>query len=66
VGADPQRPGDDVATALRAALIGIMTGPTRSARGAKLVARYRIKEAGPLLRDMVADAKRPSALRVGR
>ena len=60
-----KRPGEDVAEAIRPALAGIMTGPNQvRAEGAKLAAKHGIKEVGPVLRELVADVKRPPAVRV--
>jgi quinoprotein glucose dehydrogenase len=60
-----QRSGADVAEAIRPALAGIMTGPNQvRGEGARLAAKYGIKEVGPVLRELVADGKRPAATRV--
>jgi quinoprotein glucose dehydrogenase len=60
-----ERPASDVAEAIRPALAGIMTGPDKvRAEGAKLAARHGIKEIAPVLRELVADAGRPSSVRV--
>jgi quinoprotein glucose dehydrogenase len=61
----PNRPAADVADAVRQSLAGIMTGPNGvRSEGAKLAAKHGIKEVGPVLRETVADAKRPSGVRV--
>jgi quinoprotein glucose dehydrogenase len=61
----PSRPAAPVAEALRQALAGVMTGPNAvRSEGAKLAAKHGIKEVGPVLRATVADARRPSAVRV--
>ncbi|MFO0966222.1 MAG: PVC-type heme-binding CxxCH protein [Gemmataceae bacterium] len=60
-----KREGAVASAALRRHLTGIMTGPDAvRAEGAKTAARHGIKEVGPLLRDIVADLKRPAAVRV--
>jgi quinoprotein glucose dehydrogenase len=60
-----KRPPEDVVAAIRPALTPILTGPNQvRAEAAKLVAKHGIKEAGPLLRELFADAKRPPAVRV--
>lgn len=61
----PPRKGETVARALRPVLGGIMAGPDKvRAAGAKLAARHGIKEVGPVLRDLVLDKARPTALRI--
>lgn len=60
-----ERPGTDVAEALRPALAAIMTGPDKvRSEGAKLAARHGMKEIGPVLRDLVQDKKRPVSERI--
>ena len=61
----PKHDAADVATALSAALPGIMTGPDLvRAEGARLAARHGIKEVGPMLRTLVSDKQRPASVRV--
>ncbi len=61
----PPRPAADVAEAIRGSLAGVMTGPDKvRAEGAKLAAKYGIKEVGPALRQLVGDATRLSPVRV--
>lgn len=61
----PERPGVDVAEALRPALAGLMTGPDKiRTESAKLAAKHGMKEIGPVLRDLVADKKRPISSRI--
>ncbi len=61
----PECPAADVAEAIRPALAGIMTGPNAvRTEGAKLAARHGIQEIAPVLRELVADTRRPSAVRV--
>jgi quinoprotein glucose dehydrogenase len=51
--------------AVRPALGGIFSGPNRVRQeGAKLAAKFGIKEVGPALFEMIADAKRPVAVRI--
>jgi len=60
-----KRPGEDASLALRKHLAGIMTGPDAvRSEGAKVAARYGIKEVGPLLREMAGDKKRAPAIRI--
>jgi quinoprotein glucose dehydrogenase len=59
------RPEKEAADALRSALGGIFSGPDRVRQeGAKLAARFGIKEVGPVLFALVADTKRPVRVRV--
>jgi quinoprotein glucose dehydrogenase len=51
--------------AVRSALGGIFSGPDKVRQeGAKLAAKFGIKEVGPTLFEMVADAKRPTDVRI--
>lgn len=59
------RPGDDAGLAVRSHLAGIMVGSDKvRSEGAKAAAKYGIKEVGPLLRELVADAKKPAGVRI--
>ena len=59
------RPESMAADALRPALGGIFTGPDKVRQeAAKVAAQLGIKEIGPTLFEMVADAKRPAQVRV--
>lgn len=61
----PDRPGQDVISALAAALPEIMTGSDKiRSEGARLAGKHGIKEVGPFLRDLVRDGKRPTSVRV--
>jgi quinoprotein glucose dehydrogenase len=60
-----KRSAEAVAEAIRPALAGIMTGPAKvRTEGVKLAAKHGIKEVGPVLHAMLADAKQPSASRI--
>lgn len=59
------RPPAEAGEAVRETLGGIMTGPNKvRTEGAKLAAKFGIKEIGPALREMVVDTKRPVEVRV--
>ena len=61
----PERKGTDVAEALRPALGNLMTGNDKlRSEGARLAAKHGMKEIGPVLRELVADAKRPVGERI--
>jgi quinoprotein glucose dehydrogenase len=58
------RPAKPAADALRAHLGGIFSAPDRVRReAARLAGRLGIKEVGPVLFEMIADRKRPAAVR---
>jgi quinoprotein glucose dehydrogenase len=60
-----ERPGIDVAEALRPALAALMTGPDKvRIEATKLAAKHGMKEIGPTLRGIVADMTRPLAERI--
>jgi quinoprotein glucose dehydrogenase len=59
------RPADIAADAVRPRLAALFTGPDKVRQeAAKLAAGLGIREIGPLLVDMAADAKRPASVRV--
>lgn len=61
----PERPRADAVHALQTNLAGIMTASDKvRAEGARLAGKYGIGEVGPALRALVADAKRPTEVRV--
>lgn len=59
------RPAEDAAAAFKSHLAGIMVGGDKvRGAGAKVAARFGIKEVGPVLREMATDVKRPVSLRI--
>jgi quinoprotein glucose dehydrogenase len=61
----PERPGVDVADALRPALGSFMTGPDKiRTEAARLAAKHGMTEIGPALREMAADKKRRTGVRI--
>lgn len=59
------RPREEAAEAIRTALGGIFTGPSRvHEEGARVASHLGIREVGPALHAIVSDGKRPDTVRV--
>ena len=60
-----ERPGADVANALKPSLATLMTGPDKiRTETAKLAAKHGMKEIGPALRDLAGNIKNPVSIRI--
>ncbi len=60
-----ERPGVDVANALKPALANLMTGPDKiRTETAKLAAKHGMKEIGPALRELASNTKMPAGIRI--